>query len=221
MVAAYEILPTSDSDHVAESPSTISTWFKAVCSAFEGPRKAFRAHADALDTAWISELERLGPPVFACFMLLRIGLLSLAILWGILLISPLWAMSLISNERFLPSALQTGLVITLLIIIEPLPFVALMRDARSKAFHVLYGAYLLLGWREVCVFLVPDETLGVFAARPWVRDLSFTIVGAAILGCGALAWTSLEGMPRRLWTLYTVVSLLLLQTIHSQLRTDQ
>jgi hypothetical protein len=149
-----------------------------------------------------------------------VGLLSLSIFWGFLLVSPLWCISLISNERFLPSALQTGLVVSLLIIVEPIPFVGLMHDARAKLFHVLYGAYLVLGWREVCVFLLRDEALGRFAARTWVRDLCFTVAGAAVLGCGALGWTIWEGLPRRLWALSTVLSLLFLQIVHSTLRTD-
>jgi len=219
MVVAYEILPTSDPDHCSAEESRPSLT-RRCSSALEGACVVFQAHADALDAAWLTELDRLGAPVFACFMLLKIGLLSLAVLWGILLVSPLWCLSLVSNERFLPSALQTGLIVTLIIILEPLPFVALMRDARSKAFHVFFSTLLLLGWREVCVFLVREETLGLFAARQWVRDLCFTFAGAAVLGCGALAWTISEGTPRRLWMLCTGLSLLFLQTVHSRLRTD-
>lgn len=134
--------------------------------------------------------------------------------------SPFWCLSLVSNERFLPSALQTGLIVSLIIIVEPLPFVGLMHDARAKLFHVLYGAYLILGWREICVYLVSKEPLGMFVAQVWVRDLCFTVAGAAVLGCGALGWSIWEELPRRLWALYTVSSLLLLQAIHRKFRTD-
>jgi hypothetical protein len=76
MVGAYEILPTSDPEQAGEPsegrPSLARRLsFKSVSSAFDGPCRVFRAHADALETAWLAELDRLGAPVFACFMLLR------------------------------------------------------------------------------------------------------------------------------------------------------
>lgn len=81
MVAAYEILPTSNPEQAgdpAETPwrSSVLRRFKSVLGALCG---AFRAHADALESAWLAELDRLGAPVFAFFMLLRRPSLSLSL----------------------------------------------------------------------------------------------------------------------------------------------
>jgi len=224
MVAAYELVPSADLEQAAEPgdegrPSFFHR-FKSAASVFDGSYRIIRAHADALDTAWLAEFDRLGAPVFLCFMLLRLGLLSLSVFWGFLLVSPLWFLSLVSNERFLPSALQTGLIITLFTIVEPIPFVALMHDARSKIYHVLYSAFLVLAWREVSVFLVSQEALGQFVARTWVRDMCFTVAAASVLGCGAVGWTIWDGLARRLWVLTTLIALLFLQTIYRRYRTD-
>ncbi|KAF8583302.1 hypothetical protein K439DRAFT_1634572 [Ramaria rubella] len=223
MVAPYEILPMLDPDHEQavdpgeERRCILFNRLKLISSsAFDGPRRIFRAHADALDTVWLTELDRLGPPVFICFMLLRLGLLSLSIFWGFLLVSPFWAMSLVSSEQFLPTAVQVGLVVTLLIIIEAVPFIPLMHDPRSKIYYVLYTAYLLLAWRETCVYLVPGEIIGEFAGRTWVRDICFSIAAASALGCGAMGWTIWEGLSRRLWVLTTVIELLFLQTSYQR-----
>ncbi|KAF8492515.1 hypothetical protein JB92DRAFT_2835379 [Gautieria morchelliformis] len=175
MVAAYETLPSAELEQAAEfeeqpRPSFVRR-LRSVSFSCDGASEIIRAHADALDAAWLTELDRLGAPVFLCFMLLRLGLLSLSIFWGFLLVSPFWCISLVSNERFLPSAIQTGLIVTFIIILEPVPFVPLMRDARSKIYHILYAAYLTLAWRQVCVFLVPGEALGQFVARTWWLEL--------------------------------------------------
>lgn len=116
-----------------------------------------------------------------------------------------------SNERFLVVALQLGLVIVLVIILEPLPFVGLMSDPRSKIFHVLYAAYLTLAWRETCVFLVSQESLGQLATESWVRDFCYTFAAASSLGCALVGWTVWDGFPRLLWLLVMLTSLLLLQ----------
>lgn len=143
-------------------------------------------------------------------------MLSLSVFWGFLLVSPFWCLSLVSNDNFLPYALQMGLIITLIIIVEALPFVALMHDARSKIYHVLYAAYLLLGWREVCVYLVSMDTLGRFAAQTWIRNICYMIAGAATLGCGAVGWSIWDGVHRRVW-IFTVISLLLFLQITHQI----
>jgi len=75
MLAGYQLLPTTDPDgnlvdaelggsnnNVARSK--VKAWFYGVCRLLE-------AHADALDSGWLTDLERLGGPVFAVFMVLR------------------------------------------------------------------------------------------------------------------------------------------------------
>ena len=141
-------------------------------------------------------------------MTLSVGLLCLSVFWGFLLVSPFWGISVISNERFLPSGLQTGLIVTLIIIIQPVPFIGLMRDARSKIYYILHAAYLTLAWREVCMYLVPEEALGRLVARAWVRDMCFTVAGASVIGCSAVGWTIWEGLARRLWMLISLIFLL-------------
>jgi hypothetical protein len=240
MVAAHEILPSVDLEEAIEQEeeqqSSIVHRLRSVSCACNVPCKIARAHADVLDTTWLAELDRLGTNVFVFFMLLRsmfcrlhslppsnfllVALLSLSILWGFLLVIPFWCISLISNERFIPSALQTGLVVTFIVIIEPVPFVVLMNDARSKIYHVISAAYLILAWREVCLFLVPGEALGQLVARSWVRNICFTVAGASVIGCGAVGWTIWEGAARRLWVFTVIVSLLLLQAFHQRYKVD-
>jgi hypothetical protein len=120
----------------------------------------------------------------------------------------------------MPVAVQTGLIITFFIIIEPLPFVGFMNDPRSKIFHVLYAAYLVLAWREVAVYLTQGEPLGQFVASPWVRDILYTIAGAAALSCGVVGWTIWTGFAQRLWVLITLMSLLFLYITHQNYRMD-
>lgn len=211
----YQLLPTTDPDTngLAGQPSRIQRFFHSVT-------QLAQAHADALDTAWLTELERLGGPVFYCFMLLRLGMLSLCIFWGFLLLSPLWLLGWISNDSFLPYAMQTGLVIILIIILEALPFVGLMRDARSKIYHVLYSAYLLLAWREISLFLIPNNALGHFIAQRWVRDGVYMIAAASTLGCGAIGCTIWEGSQRRAWVVATVVVLGFLSLTYQVYKSD-
>jgi len=217
MVASYQILPTTDPELPREGKFP---FVDRIYSAYNVSCSVCRAHADALDAAWLIELERLGGPVFTCFMLLRLGLLSLSIFWGFLFISPFWFLSFVSNERYMPVAVQTGLVITFIIIIEPLPFVGLMGDPRSKIFHVLYSAYLVLAWREIAVYLTQEEALGQFVALPWVRDIFYTIAGAAALGCGVVGWTIWDGLARRLWVLITLISVLFLYITYGHYKMD-
>ncbi|KIJ36302.1 hypothetical protein M422DRAFT_261254 [Sphaerobolus stellatus SS14] len=207
MFAGYQLLPTTDPDGLAGQHSRGLVLTQRIRAFFSDVGRLAQAHADALDSGWLTELERLGPAVFCCFMVLRLGMLSLGIFWGFLLLSPFWLVSWISNDNFLPYAIQTGLIITLIIILEALPFVGLMRDARSKIYHVLYAAYLLLAWREVCIFLVPVNNLGKFALQNWVREGCYMIAAASTLGCGAIGCTIWEGTQRKAWLVTTVVAL--------------
>lgn len=200
MSIRYQLLPTTDPESLSsgEEARVISQSFSwRIRRAFNEFERICQAHAEALNNGWLDELERLGGPVFVCFMLLRLGLLSLTVFWGLFIASPLWLMSLVSNERFLLVALQLGLVITLIIILEPLPFVGLMSDPRSKIFHCLYAAYLVLAWREACVFLVPQETLGQVVAQPWVKDFCYAVAAASSLGCAMIGWTVWDGFSRQ------------------------
>lgn len=232
MSIRYQLLPTTDPESLSSGDETeaISQSFSwRIRRSFNEFERICQAHAEALNDGWLDELERLGGPVFVCFMLLRckfvyvvdsywllkywflVGLLSLTVFWGLFIASPLWLISLVSNERFLLVALQLGLVITLVIILEPLPFVGLMSDPRSKIFHVLYAAYLVLAWREICVFLVPQEILGQIVTQPWVKDFCYAVAAASSLGSAMIGWTVWDGFSRQLWLLVMFSSLVLLQ----------
>lgn len=117
-------------------------------------------------------------------------------------------MSLVSNDRVLPLALQMGLIVMLIAILEPVLFVALMRDVRSKIFYLLWAAYLTPAWRKVCLWLVHGEVLGQFVLRSDVKNTCFTAAALTVIACGALAWTTMEGSPRHFWMIATVNGLL-------------
>jgi hypothetical protein len=75
MVAAYETLPSVELEQAAESEEqprpNILHRLRSASFSCGGASEIFHAHANALDTAWLTELDRLGAPVFLCFMLLR------------------------------------------------------------------------------------------------------------------------------------------------------
>lgn len=73
MSVRYQLLPTTDpesllgADEIA-SPQSLSRRIQHSSNDF---MRLCQAHADALNDGWLDELERLGGPVFVCFMLLR------------------------------------------------------------------------------------------------------------------------------------------------------
>lgn len=81
MVAAYEILPSVDLEEAAgeqeQQQSSFMHRLRSVSCACNFPSRVVRAHADTLDTTWLTELDRLGAHVFVCFLLLRSASCSL------------------------------------------------------------------------------------------------------------------------------------------------
>lgn len=74
MSIRYQLLPTTDPESLSSGDETqvISQSFSwRIRRSFNEFERICQAHAEALNDGWLDELERLGGPVFVCFMLLR------------------------------------------------------------------------------------------------------------------------------------------------------
>jgi len=76
MVAGYQLLPTTDIDQDGYAERGDVGLRGRGRAWLHGTWELVQTHADALDAGWLADLERLGGPVFACFMLLRCTFLS-------------------------------------------------------------------------------------------------------------------------------------------------